>query len=277
MNNKIIITFFLCLLICGCTPSVDSYTFLEENAKIRPEYEGTYIPYNIAPLNFEILEEADQFLVRLAVEGKDSFEIKTKDNVIIPIKKWKNLLENNKGEELIIKIFSKKNGKWTKYNDQIYSIAQDAVDPYIAYRLIEPGYNAWQYMGLYQQCIENYKESPILENSLTDKNCMNCHTFHKNNPEMMVFHLRGAGGGTMLSKDGEVKKYNTKAPWMMAAGVYPRWHPNGRYIAFSTNNTRQIFYTLQKNKIEVFDFDSDLVIFDTEREKIFTDSVIHSK
>ena len=279
MNNRVsvsILSFFF-ILFYGCSSSVDSYESSGSLAKIYPEYTGTYIPYNIAPLNFEIQEDADKFIVRFVVEGKDSFEVNTKQNVMIPIKKWKKLLNNNKGEKLMLRVFSKKDEKWTKYNDLVFSIAQEPIDSYLAYRLIEPGYSAWNRMGIYQRCLENYDETPILKNTLTSKSCMNCHTFHKNNPETMVFHIRGEGGGTVLAKEGEATKINTKMPWMMAAGVYPRWHPDGRYIAFSTNQTKQFFHTLDENKIEVLDLDSDLVIYDTENNKMFTDSIIQAK
>ncbi|MCC8144924.1 MAG: hypothetical protein LIO93_00470 [Bacteroidales bacterium] len=279
MMNKNILPglLLLCTLLVACNPSVDSYDSIDRNAQIYPEYEGTYIPPNIAPLNFQVREDGNKYLIRFVVHETDSFEVRTKENVTIPMKKWKKMLENNKGKEMIVKIFSHKEGFWNKYKDIVFTIANDPVDPYIAYRLIEPGYNVWNRMGLYQRCIENYDEKPIILNSLTDGNCMNCHTFHKQNPELMVFHMRGKNAGTMLTKNGEVKKLDTKAPWMIGAGVYPRWHPDARYIAFSTNKTFQVFHTLDKNKIEVFDMESDLIIYDTEKDRIFTDSIFHSK
>ncbi|MDH8702759.1 hypothetical protein M2138_002134 [Dysgonomonadaceae bacterium PH5-43] len=278
-NNKLVFTIItlLSVFFTACNNSVDSFTANSQDAKIHPLYEGTYIPYNIAPLNFQLKENKESYLVSFVVEGVDSFSVSTKDKVIIPIKKWKKLLENNKEKNLLVKIFAKSNGTWEKYNDIVFTISKDAVDPYIAYRLIEPGYNAWNKMGLYQRSLENYEETPIMLNSLTDANCMNCHTFHKNNPELMVFHMRAKNGGTLFVKDGEVKKVDTKAPWAISAGVYPRWHPDARYIAFSTNKTFQVFHTLDKNKIEVFDMESDLVIYDTEQDRIFTDSIIKRK
>lgn len=267
----------IALFLYACNSPIDSYEATNQPAKIYPAYEGTFIPYNIAPLNFKIQEEGNDYRVRFSIQGKDSFELSTSADVIIPINKWRKLLENNKGENLHVKIFSSQDGKWYKYDDITFTIAQEPIDPYMAYRLIEPGYNAWNKMGLYQRCLENYQETPIMLNSLTDDNCMNCHTFHQNNPEQMVFHMRGKHGGTILSQNGEVKKIDTKAPWMVAAGVYPRWHPNARYIAFSTNKTFQVFHTVDPDKIEVFDMESDLILYDTEKDRIFTDSVIHRK
>lgn len=280
MNLNIVLKYtgiiVLTLLTISCDETITSYTEAHKVANIYPEYTGTYIPYNIAPLNFQIREDAERYKVRF-ITPTDSFEVSTKKNLDIPIKKWKQLLENNKGEQLSVKIFAYEQDNWVKYDDIVFMIAKEAIDPYVAYRLIEPGYEAWHKMGLYQRCVENFDESPIMVNSLTDNNCMNCHSFRNNDPEMMLFHMRGAHAGTMFAMNGEVKKVNTKAPWMMAAGVYPRWHPGGRYVAFSTNKTSQGFLTAHTNKIEVFDADSDIVMYDTEGNKLYTDSLIKSR
>jgi len=273
---KYIIILFATILIYSCSDSITSYTESDRYAKIYPEYTRTYIPYNIAPLNFQIKEQENKYKIRIVAEA-DSFEISTSKNSDIPLKKWKSLLENNRGKLLLIKIFSSKDGLWTKYKDIKFNIANDPIDPYIAYRLIEPGYEIWGSMGLYQRCVENFEESPIIINSLTDGNCMNCHSFCKNNPEMMVFHMRGQHAGTMVAKGNDVKKVSTKMPWMISAGVYPRWHPDGRYVAFSTNATSQGFLTAHTNKIEVFDMASDIILYDTQANTIHTDSVLFSK
>lgn len=270
------ILFITVLFFSTCNESVTSFTEVSTQAKIFPEYEGTYIPYNIAPINFQIRENGTNFMVRVA-SGADSFEVFTKKDLNIPLKKWKSLLESHKGEEMRIQIFAKENNNWKKFNDMIFLIAEEPVDPYIAYRLIEPGYAAWNHMGLFQRCLENFEETPILLNTMTDKNCMNCHSFHQYNPDRVLFHVRGKHAGTILAKDGEVKKLNTKADWMMSAGVYPRWHPEGRYIAFSTNQTTQGFLTAHANKIEVYDKNSDIVIYDTEADRIFKSDILFSK
>jgi dipeptidyl aminopeptidase/acylaminoacyl peptidase len=132
-------------------------------------------------------------------------------------------------------------------------------------------------MGLYQRNLENFKESPIMLNTLTEKSCMNCHSFHKNNPDRMLFHIRGKHAGTIFVTDGKVKKINTKAPGAVAAGVYPRWHPAGRYVAFSSNITQQGVFSSHTNKIEVLDKVSDIEIYDTQENRMFTDTIVNSK
>ena len=55
--------------------------------------------------------------------------------------------------------------------------------------------------------------------------------------------------------------------------VYPYWHPNGRYCAFSTNKTAQIFHLARNKRIEVYDNASDVFVYDTETKTILSDSL----
>ena len=250
------------------------YESLQEKAVIYPAYEGTVIPYNIAPLNFMIREEATRFVVRFSVDGKESFEVVTNSKVMIPVGKWQKLLRENKDKSLIINILAKKTTGWVRYAPIRFTIASEPIDPYLAYRLIEPGYEGWDRMGIYQRCLENFDETPIIHNKLTDNSCMNCHSFCQNSPHTFLFHLRQQNAGTVILKDRKLMKVDTKAQGMISAGVYPRWHPDGRYVAFSMNTTRQGFHTMNENKVEVYDTASDIVVYDTERPAIFTDSLI---
>ena len=56
--------------------------------------------------------------------------------------------------------------------------------------------------------------------------------------------------------------------------VYPYWHPGGRYCAFSTNKTAQMFHTANNKRIEVYDTASDVFVYDTEKHQILNDSLI---
>ena len=269
--------FVFTLLLSACNKPGNDFLCIEQPATIHPSYQGTIIPYNIAPLNFMICEEASHFTVRFAVAGKDSFEVSCRNGkVSIPLQKWKKLLETNRGETMDVSIFLKKTSGWERYSPLKFTIANEPIDSWLAYRLIEPGYAGWNEMGIYQRCIENFDEKPIMMNRLTDGNCMNCHSFCKQDPQMMLFHIRQKYAGTIFVKDGQVSKVDTKAPEMISAGVYPRWHPDGRYVAFSVNKTSQQFHTTDENKVEVYDEASDLILFDTRNNTITTDSLICS-
>ena len=267
------------LLLSACGRPGNDFLNTEQQADIYPSYQGTVIPYNIAPLNFMIREEGSRFMVRFSVVGKDSFDVSCNGSkVSIPVRKWRNLLKTHRGEQMDVSIFVKKASGWVCYAPLRFTIASEPVDSWLAYRLIEPGYVAWSKMGIYQRCLENFDEIPIMTNYLADiKCCMNCHSFHKNNPQTMLFHIRRQHAGTIFVKNGTVSKINTQTPEMISAGVYPRWHPEGRYVAFSVNTTRQEFHMAHTNKIEVYDRASDIVIFDTETNTVFTDSLICSE
>ena len=62
--------------------------------------------------------------------------------------------------------------------------------------------------------------------------------------------------------------YNTKTDQTLGLCVYPYWHPSGRYIAYSTNTTRQLFHSADPNRIEVFDEASDLQVYDVEKNEL---------
>ena len=84
----------------------------------------------------------------------------------------------------------------------------------------------------------------------------------------------------LQKKESQVKRRYFEI-WMIlysfcSAAVYPRWHPDGRYIAFSTNLTSQAFHSVHNNLVEVYDSASDLIIYDTETQSIFSHPLIHS-
>ena len=62
--------------------------------------------------------------------------------------------------------------------------------------------------------------------------------------------------------------YNTKTDRTLGLCVYPYWHPSGRYIAYSTNTTNQLFHSAGKNRVEVFDTASDLQVYDVEKNEL---------
>ena len=55
--------------------------------------------------------------------------------------------------------------------------------------------------------------------------------------------------------------------------VYPYWHPGGRFCAFSTNKTTQMFHTANVKRIEVYDSESDVFVYDTQTHTILSDTL----
>ncbi|MDR2287401.1 MAG: hypothetical protein LBE04_08020 [Prevotellaceae bacterium] len=266
----------MCYLLFAVSCSrVEQYKMLDITPHIFPDYADITIPVNIAPLNFRIMEDGNKFMARFATR-LDSFDVYSSNDILIPAGKWKRLLRQHAGESLSVSIFAKETTGWIRYRSLQLTISPEAVDPYIAYRLIEPGYEYWGKMGIYQRNLESFDETPVIMNTLTDGNCMNCHSFCANNPQQMLFHVRAQHAGTILFKDGELSKLNLKTPDLVSVGVYPRWHPQGKYIAFSVNQTFQAFHSSGNHHIEVYDTSSDLIIYNTETQTINYTAAIHS-
>ena len=237
---------------------------LSEEAPIFPDYKEVTIPVNIAPLNFSLLDNDKGILVA----GDKVFRSR-KGTFHFSPKKWRKLLSKSGDNGSInLEIYIRKDGKWLYYKPFNIHISQDKIDPWFSYRLIPPGYQGWQEMGIYQRDLESYSEKAILTNDLTGGNCMNCHTYMNGDPSKMVFHARATFGGTMVVNEGEIEKLNTKTDSTISALVYPYWHPSGDYVAFSVNKTFQSFHNHDANRIEVYDEASDVVVYNVKTHQI---------
>jgi Tol biopolymer transport system component len=123
-------------------------------------------------------------------------------------------------------------------------------------------------MGIYERDLSSFDERPLIENTQFE-GCVNCHSFNRGNPADMSLHIRGPHGATLLRQNyGPVTAYNTKTDQTLGLCVYPYWHPSGRYIAYSTNTTNQLFHSANHNRIEVFDTASDLQVYDVEKNEL---------
>jgi hypothetical protein len=276
--KKFVYILAICIANYSCTGKISSFTQVNREPAIFPDYSMVTFPPNIAPANFIIEEKADKFIVKIHSAGKNEITIISRSgSITIPEKKWKKALQASKGKELLVEVFARKSGDWNKYSTIVNYIANEPVDNYLVYRLIEPGFETWNKMGIYQRCLGNFNEKPIMINEMSDANCMNCHAFSSNNGNIMMFHMRGQHAGTILFRNGKLEKVNTKTEKTISPGVYPAWHPNGRYIAFSVNNIIQVFHSVAQMKVEVIDTLSDVILFDTETNKITTCDALSTK
>ena len=266
---------FYLLLLCGallassaCTERLPKESrAVSEQAVIFPDYTAVTVPPNVAPLNFQLESPHVEAFVRLTV-GDEELVVKERGGSFhLPADAWKRLLEVAKGKTIEVQLYAKEK-EWVAYPAFPIHVAKEPMDPYIAYRLIAPGYELWNQMGIYQRDVKGFGQKPIMENQYTDRNCMNCHSFCARNPRKMLFHMRDKHAGTYLIDGDRVEKLNTKTDRTISPLVYPSWHPAGRYVAFSVNETSQAFHANDKNRVEVFDRRSDVVVYDTERHEI---------
>jgi Tol biopolymer transport system component len=224
---------------------------------------------NIAPLNFEVREDGARFIARMEGEEGSLVQLKSKHGIFsIRPNEWSSFLATNQGAEITVKIYKESAGRWAAYKPYVIRVAEEPIDPYLVYRLIPPGYETWSSMGLYERDLTSFRERPVIENENVGDNCVNCHSFNEGSSDRMLFHIRGSGGGTMIKQGDYIEKVDLKRDETLSAGVYPAWHPAGRYIAFSTNRIEQYFHAVEENTIEVLDRQSDLIIYDTETREV---------
>jgi hypothetical protein len=264
------------IIVCSCTSLPSDFIDINDNPPLFPDIIGVTIPVNIAPLNFKLTQPSEK-IIAVFSGRRGTLRVYGNEKIIIPINKWHNLLESNSGDSLSITLYAKLKGKWTRYKPFRIEIKSTPADPYLVYRMIAPGYESWSKMGIYQRNITNFTEEPIIDNRFLPGNCMNCHCFNQNDPDQMVFHLRGKIGATIIVKDGKVVKLSTKTSETISNCVYPFWHPSGNYIAFSVNLIYQVFHSVNTKRIEVLDSKSDIVILSLKENKLITSEIISSE
>jgi Tol biopolymer transport system component len=259
----------LLITSCGSHPKGD--LLISENiASTDPDYSDVTIPFNIAPPDFTVKEAGTVFFIQFSPDNGNGIEIHSGDgHVIIPEKKWKRMVAKNQGKEIRIEIFSRtEDGKWNSFKPMRIKISPEPIDPYLNYRLLYPGYESWADLSINSRHLENFKTDAIIENNVAEENCVNCHSFNNGKNENFLFHMRGSLGGTYIYSQGKFTKHNLKTPEMKNGAVYPRWHPSGRFIAFSSNKIIQRFHAADNKKVEVSDLESSLVLYDLEKNEM---------
>lgn len=273
MNTKIVYLLFtiVALLFVSCGHQVpENFWEKDELPNIYPDYTNVTVPINIAPLTFEIDGKVDDVVARLSV-GEE--EVVCGGPKIQPdVDDWHRLAEAAKGKAINVEVYVKDNDNWTRFKPFNIYVSPDSIDPYISYRLISPSYVTYEELTINQRCLENYEESVIFDNMLcsegTQGQCINCHNYQQYNPDRMQFHARQNMGGTVIAYDGKIQKINMRNDSILSAGVYPTWHPWLPFIVYSTNMTGQIFHSVNPNKIEVFDSESDLIAYNVEKNEV---------
>lgn len=262
----------ICIL-ASCSLSKQDATPLHVKAQIYPDYSEVTLPCNIAAPTFIIRDSVSQLSYLQAVFQKGDMQVvvdyEDEDGFCISPDDWHRFTQS--ACNLSVTIQGYDGDRWVEYDPFTITVSADSIDSYLSYRLIEPGYEVWNEMGIFQRNLTNYDEYAILTNKANDGGCMNCHSFCNRDASMMSLHLRKNSGGTYIVKDGKTEKVSPSPSF-----VYPSWHPAGRYIAYSQNDTKQMFHTTDRNRIEVFDYRSDIIVYDTESGDVLTTPLIHS-
>lgn len=267
----------LSMMLTACSPEAkvpETFTPLQEEATLYPDYTNVTIPANIAPLNVRVEDEtANEFVMKITGKTGELLCSASEDGKMkMDSTTWHQLTELNRGETLTVELYAHRVNGWVRYAPYKIQVAQEDIDGFLSYRLIEPGYELYRQLGLYQRNLSNFEVTPIYENNRVydDENnhCINCHNYQAYDTERMLFHVRGSHGGTLIAQGTEVKKIGIKHDSILSAGVYPSWHPTLPLVAFSTNKTGQAFHMKHAEKIEVVDEASDLLLYDAEKNTV---------
>lgn len=243
---------------------------------IYPDYTNITIPVNIAPLNFLLRDSITK--AEVVIQGQNSsFTLYEDNKVQFSMSKWKHFIESEIGNDIVVQVIAKSNNKWIKYAPFHWTVVPDKIDPYLSYRLIEPGYEVWNKIQLCEREIETFKERVIADNNLTDGSCMNCHIYGNQDGALSMFHLRGPNGGTILNKNGQLRKIGTKVDEQLSPAIYGNFHPSGKYAVFSTNTIIPEFHAYKNERLEVYDTESDLIVIDLDANTIQSSPLVSGK
>ncbi|GHT39655.1 cytochrome c-binding protein [Bacteroidia bacterium] len=207
----------------------------------------------------------------------NKIEVQGKKNIPIPIEKWRDMLKANTGGEITVTVAVKHENQWKQYRSFPIYISEYPIDEGLVYRLIAPGYEIYSKMGIYQRSLSDFKQTTLLENTLVSPSCVNCHSFKQTSANDMSLHVRGEYGGTILQTNGHIDVLNLKRDSLIGPGVYPYWHPEGKYIAYSVNTTQQMFHSAADERIEVVDLASDIMVYDIESNKVLTTPLLKTE
>lgn len=243
---------------------LESATLLDRGPVISPDYAGVTVPANFAPINFRVLEPGDAYLVRIAGDSGSPILVSSPSpRIEIPIRRWRGLLEGNRGKDLRVAIAVRTGGDWQRFAPLKVSVADSEIDRYLVHRQITPIYNLWRDVGLYQRDLTGWRQRTVLHGSHFSWGCTNCHSFSANRTDRMTVGVRSSahGSSTLMVDKGRIEPLGTG--W-----TYTSWHPGGNVAAYSSNKVRQFFHTARQEVRDVVDLDSDLMIFDARTHKV---------
>ena len=167
MKTRSLLLLLLALLAsCSRREAKEKVDALPE---IYPDYIGVTVPRNICPLNFSVHDAT--FIQAVIVSDKgETLSVSGTDHVEIPEEAWRKTLSNSPSKAsplredlagslmVTVSAWSKEHPEGVTYKPFPIYVSNDDIDPWIAYRLIPPGYESWNKMGIYQRDLTCFDE-----------------------------------------------------------------------------------------------------------------------
>lgn len=271
--RQILLALTALLLTAACTPTPHDVSEVNEWPAITPDYVGVTIPAGIAPLNFGVRGDDVEALDVVVRGGKGGELHVAGSDACFALEEWHELTRQNAGDSLMVAVTVCRDGKWVRYREFPIYVSTDSLGEWgLTYRLIPPGYETYGAMGIYERDLSNFEQKAIIDNRDIEMGCVNCHTPDRTHPDRFTFHVRGDHGTTLLGHDGKLDVLEPRNEQLGGGMVYPFWHPSGRYVAYSTNQTHQLFHQVRGKRVEVYDDKSDLIILNAESGELLRDS-----
>ncbi len=271
----VMLAFAAALSVGSCSDEApESVVTVPRQPKVSPDYVGIVVPPNIAPLNFVICVPGRRYRVRIHSVAGGAIEVVSKTGeIVIPQRKWKDLLTHNAGKELHVDVCVKtESGTWNQYQTIVNAIAEEQIDPYLVFRYMTPSSYFPKPMRISQRNIESFEEKDVLDTRSFGNGCAHCHSFIGNSPDKILIGMRSVSlpSATLYGHDGRVDKIGEKFG-------YTAWHPSGRIVAYSVNDVRQFFHNARTEIHDVVDLDSAIFCYDVEEARIKTAPAIADK
>lgn len=269
--NKIIssVIFFFVLLLPGCQQNISSIkkncTMIDCPPIIKPDFTDITIPPNIAPLHFKLQDCNTSCIMEITSDSGESIVVCGKKGVLnVDQSSWLKLISKNAGKPLYFTIYKRSNqGSWQKYPAIKNRIAEEPIDNFCTYRLLNYQYNYSSDLRECQRDLTSFDEKILVNSRNFAWGCVNCHTPFYNDPARFVVQIRSNDyGSEMLMSSG------TSLETLSSRFGYAAWHPSGKLIAFTVYKVEQYFHSTGKQFIDVYDDFSDIVMFNTETQKI---------
>ena len=120
--KRAIILFIATLTLFSCGKRLlQDYTDCPEQPLLFPDYTDITVPCNIAPLNFQLEGAANLSVI---IQGKKEYQFDSQSyRLQFPIKKWKKMLADEKGDTLSVSVYAHISQQKIHYKDFYWYIS----------------------------------------------------------------------------------------------------------------------------------------------------------
>jgi len=236
---------------------------------LKPDYAGTIVPPNIAPLRFRVVEPGRRYVVRFSGAYGRPLCVRSADGRIrTPLGPWRTLAAANAGGRLLVDVAVLTPRGWEQFEPVTLRIAKEPVDRYLVYRQIGPVFNLSEYMSIRERDLQSFEDRIVIDNSRLGHACINCHTFCQSDEGRFAFEFRSnhrkLGAGLVVVSRGRAAKVDTRTAALPWNAGYLAWHPGGRWIAFSVDMVRQFFHQARLDMREGIDLAGNIGAYDIQ-------------